>query len=106
MKILAFIMALMVLVLSCVPCMDGAFAMKNGNIKAEISKSTGNHNEHNDSDNCSPFCTCNCCTGFTFSINTFQAGTTVFYAAKTIAFHLPSEISNIALPIWQPPQLV
>lgn len=95
----------MVLALSCMPCMDDAYAMNNGKAKAEVSKSA-TPQEHNDTDNCSPFCACNCCAGFTFLFAPYKTKFPVLLSAEKFAYHLPAKITNVALPIWQPPQLV
>ena len=97
-------MTVMVLALSCMPCMDDAYAMNSSNAKTEFSK-PGKQQEHNDTDACSPFCTCNCCTGFTFLFTPYQIDHSISLSAEKTAFHLPSKISDIALPVWQPPQL-
>ncbi len=104
MKSFAFIMALIVLALSCMPCMDEASAMSNDKAKAQISKSNSPE-EHNDIDNCSPFCACNCCSGFTFVITTHQIENPILPSSEKASSFLPAEIINISLPIWQPPQL-
>lgn len=105
MKLIAFIMALLVLVLSVLPCADSAFAMKADKAETELIKSA--HQEsvpHEDA--CSPFCICSCCAGFS-----------ILYPLSKIEFavsrHKPDHTSlltapvfKIALPIWQPPQLV
>lgn len=57
-------------------------------------------------DNCSPFCQCNCCAGF--SVNYSVAYITVIpmpFISKPQAAYLPSSALEVALAIWQPPQL-
>ena len=104
MKIFAFIMAVLVLVLSCMPCTDGAYANDH---KASTTFSTPqNLPEDSDSDDCSPFCTCNCCAGFAIISYSYQIGCLYFPSVEKNAVHLPVCISEISLPIWQPPQLV
>ena len=104
MKIIALIMAFLVLALSVMPCGD-ANAASEGKSKTELGKS---HNEDDNSqqDDCSPFCTCTCCAGF--SINHFIASLTPIppYESTAAAAHLPASVLDVALPIWQPPQLV
>ncbi len=104
MKIFAFILAFTILALSVMPCMDGGLA-NNGSTKVEISK-TDNHNEHNDTDDCSPFCICSCCSttisSHTLSFNYFDK--LVFLAKKYSAFK-SSNYSNVSISIWQPPKL-
>lgn len=104
MKILTYILALMILALNCVPCMDGANEKNTNNSNSVISKSS-EKKQSTESDSCSPFCTCNCCPGFTFVNKNFQLVHPFLCKAEKIALHLPFKITNIALPIWQPPQL-
>jgi hypothetical protein len=59
MKYFAYILSFIVLVLTVNPCIDGL--KDNALQKSEISQSTNNNNHQNDTDHCSPFCTCQCC---------------------------------------------
>jgi hypothetical protein len=59
MKIFAYILSIVVLVLSVNPCIDKP--MDNTLQKNELTQSTNNNNHQNDTDHCSPFCTCQCC---------------------------------------------
>ena len=59
MKILAYILSFIVLVLTANPCIDKL--KDNTTHKSEISQNTNNNNHQNDTDHCSPFCTCQCC---------------------------------------------
>ena len=58
MKLFAFIMAFMVLVLTVIPCVD--VPEDHAVQKIELSNTTSDHH-HSDADHCSPFCTCHCC---------------------------------------------
>lgn len=103
MKFSAFVMAIMVLVMSVMPCADDANAMIK--VKTEFKQAT--HQQDNpQSKVCSPFCQCSCCTGF--EISHFPSLLPVVTATvnKQIISFLPSEIIDITLPVWQPPQLV
>jgi len=84
--------------------MDRTNAKSAYKAKLEISKS---HNQQGGdcSDACSPFCQCSCCAGF--SINHFVASIIYIppYESITKAAYLPSSVLDVALPIWQPPQL-
>ena len=105
MKFFAFILAIMVLALNGMPCMDEPYVIDQAKENAIISVSHNSH-DHNDSDACSPFCTCSCCSsGFTFLSSTLLNQHTIFAPAKMYASYLPSTIIEISLPIWQPPQL-
>ncbi len=104
MKIFALIMAIVVITLSCTPCMDGAFAMSNA--KAAIGKSTSNEqSDHKDGDTCSPFCSCNCCTGLASLLSPVKLTPIIRAESKQYASFLPSAVIEISLPVWQPPQL-
>ena len=103
MKFFAFIMAIMVLVLSSMPCTD-IFALNNGKATMEITKSPASHGERSDA--CSPFCQCACCAGFSVyhSFNRFSI-IEVMAINQHYSSYLPFEIIEVSLPVWQPPQL-
>jgi hypothetical protein len=103
MKIFAFIMSIVVLTLSMVPCADAGAASQN-HLKAEINSA---HQHKNDwQDQCSPFCHCNCCSSASSHQFTAFTLTKPSFAKKLQSEFLSSSIIEIALPIWQPPQLV
>jgi len=104
MKLIAFIMAFMVLGLSVLPCADECFAMNEEKKSTKISKhSQQEEGEHKD--NCSPFCHCTCCTGF--SINTFfeASSSPVFLDSKLYTSYLPENTTKVSYSIWQPPRI-
>ncbi len=105
MKIVALIMAFLVLALSVMPCADAGTAFNDGKAKSEITKAT-DRQDHDDSDACSPFCHCACCAGF--SINHFIASIIVIppYGSNPTGSFLPAAVIEVVLPIWQPPQIV
>ncbi|WP_371878186.1 DUF6660 family protein [Chitinophaga pendula] len=104
MKIFAFIMACIVLALSCTYCTDGASVMKGNNQKVAIKKSDNSRN--NQSDNCSPFCQCSSCPGFYISKSINSSELIVFQTSPQFSVLHSSNVIGIALPIWQPPQLI
>jgi hypothetical protein len=66
MKILAYILCVVVLALSVMPCIDEH--SDNTLQKIELTQSTNTSNHQSDTDHCSPFCTCQCCqANFTVS---------------------------------------
>ncbi len=101
MKFLAFIMAFLVLTLSVMPCAD----TNEGKAKNELSKS-GHQQKDAQQEDCSPFCTCTCCAGF--SINHFIAALSSIpaYEPNLTTSFLSLQTMEVALPIWQPPQSV
>ncbi len=104
MKISAFILSLLILVLSLKPCSDGSNAedLKKDNISLNH-----NHQEDHD-DSCPVTCICSCC-----------GMSVTFESIKIFTFRIHTEISNVVLSsyqsnyqfdsvaaIWQPPQLI
>lgn len=60
---------------------------------------------HRDADACSPFCTCACCASVNFkALHSPDTKIPLGLNSKN-AIVIPSEIVDISLPIWQPPQL-
>ena len=59
MKLIAYILSFVFLALIANPCIDEP----KDNIlqKSEFSQTTTNNNQQNDTDHCSPFCSCQCC---------------------------------------------
>lgn len=106
MRFIAFILAILVLGLSLMPCADGqALTFERSKQKHEQTKPISQQNDEDHEDACSPFCQCTCCAGFslnheigsiTFISFTLQQSFTSWIEANTI---------EISLPIWQPPQL-
>ena len=88
------------------PCADAAIDTKETGTKYETVKHSEHQNRDNKADDCSPFCHCACCAGF--SINHFIAVLTHTpkYESDPTSSFLPSDVIGIASAIWQPPQLV
>ena len=105
MKIFAYIMAMMVLIQSEMPCKDTTIASNEGKAKLETIQKSSRHDQTNHADACSPFCQCACCAGF--SVNHSIAGMShiVIHNDRSYNSFLPSKIIEIAYPVWQPPQL-
>lgn len=99
----AFILAIVVLALSCMPCEDAVYDMHAEKVKTSVSQSP--EQQHNDADNCSPFCQCTCCASFAFSLEFYSLAPPVDFTASRYTDHHRSGIIEISLPIWQPPQL-
>lgn len=105
MKFFAFIMAFLVLALSCMPCADVGTAIKEGKTKAEITKAAQQPG-HDDTDECSPFCHCTCCAGFSINHTSMLRAAIHSFSNNPKSSFLPSDVIEVALPIWQPPRLV
>src|SRR6476659_4138475 len=101
MKFFAFIMAVIVLALSYIPCSDVISICEKS--KMEI---RAQHNETQQDDICSPFCTCTCCAGFSINYNVPAIESLPKLLNVNYSPSYFSALIKIALPVWQPPQLV
>ena len=106
MRIIVFVLAFIVLALSCLPCADGAYVLNVDKTKAELVKALTQQNEGDHNDACSPFCHCTCCAGFSINHIFTSVNSVNFLPAKNFTFYLQVNINEISLPVWQPPQLV
>lgn len=100
MKILTFILSLMVMTLSLVPCSD---ALND----CEAAENSHTHKEdHNDF--CTPFCTCYCCgANVVLSDFSFHKVSDPVYIPINgkVNSHYPSFIPGFYGNIWQPPKI-
>ena len=103
MKFIVSILAVLVLALSCLPCADDASML--GKAKTESTSATDEQNGDHE-DDCSPFCQCSCCAGFSIDHLVAEISYDNNYNNRFYTSFLHSEIIEISLPIWQPPQLV
>jgi len=109
MRFTAFILAILVLILSCLPCADlDAMPIAKTKTNSSVSKPLKEHSDnHKEVDLCSPFCHCACCAGFSIIYHPVLMPERIhIQVAKLHIDFLSSEIVEISLPIWQPPQLV
>jgi hypothetical protein len=103
-KALAFILAIMVLSFSMIPCADAAGLLGQDHVKVEYAS----QDKHDDAgiDGCTPFCICTCCAGFSVNcLSTFISKLNLPHRTPYSSF-IQENPKNIALPIWQPPQLL
>ncbi len=105
MKFFAFIMAFLVLALSVMPCADQNDALNDHEQKNIITK-RATSNSHQQADDCSPFCQCSCCAGFSLNQSLAVASQPLLSLSGHQTSFIHSGLFSIALPIWQPPQLV
>lgn len=103
-RITAFILSIIVLVLSCMPCTDGANAM-NGKTKQETVKASHQQDSHSQSDACSPFCSCSCCSGTPIPQVLGKLTLVTPEIINSYCSFYSSSVKGISLAIWQPPQL-
>lgn len=102
MKIFAFLLAILVLALSVIPCAD-VNVMGKSKFQTEIKATHQDRDNH--IDGCSPFCQCSCCAGFSINHSIAAIGSISIAPLAQTGFFPPSEIIKVSLPIWQPPQL-
>ncbi|MET0638015.1 MAG: DUF6660 family protein [Chitinophagaceae bacterium] len=105
MKLFSIILSLIMMGLSNVPCGDrGGDTCPEPGMGAYSSGGGETHSDHEDL--CSPFCQCNCCAGYSIHYETV-AEAEIFLPGKNkfISF-LPEKISEVSLPVWQPPQIL
>lgn len=101
MKFFTVIFSIYILVLSCVPCVDGG--EKYIKLSPEIS-ATENH-KHT-ADLCTPFCSCTCCGQPVASKINYPIAQTVLKPENfknSIAIYNQTFISQFSATIWQPP---
>lgn len=110
MKFLSFLIAILVLTLNGMPCSDAGMPEhgNNGTTNARSSAAAQHSSDEEHEDLCSPFCQCACCSLAYALPLTLPPGTilkTDWNEQQFASFqqHCPA---GIALPVWQPPQLV
>jgi hypothetical protein len=99
MRLLALFFSFYILLLTALPCADAP--ARNPKQDAPISQSSTSHN-----DECSPFCTCNCCA----MAMVCQVQAVDFKVIPIVREHLTSyptlSVTQRSGDIWQPPQLI
>lgn len=98
-------MAFLVLALSVLPCADAAGKMSDKSIQSSVVVNTGDQENQDHKDACTPFCHCTCCAST--SINHFFAveSSLVDFENLLYSSYLPENLFDFSPPIWQPPQL-
>lgn len=105
MRLLAHIIAFVVLALSCFPCADDA-RLAEGKVQSELAEAHNDAGDQDHNDICPPFCHCSCCPGFSIVHIAASLNHINFELNKTFTAYLPHNLQQVSLPIWQPPQLV
>jgi hypothetical protein len=103
-KIFAFIMAVLIISFSVLPCADDASVATEESGNYSFAESIPQDEPTEDA--CSPFCICTCCAGF--SITCTSTSLAVFTAPYKKAHSSFNEagIITVASTIWQPPRFV
>lgn len=104
MKYLALMLSFYVLMLNAIPCID--VSVDDCMNKTDLGQGGQDSQHQNDSDHCSPFCTCNCCaTSVIFQempvlLKSFSIIEKQYIPLSTGFFSDPTD------NIWQPPKIV
>jgi hypothetical protein len=105
MKFFAFIMSIIVIVVSARPCEDLPLNMKAEKSKMALAKkSSQSHQESSDA--CSPFCSCSCCSTHPCPPPFTNVIDNVSEAKIRYSTYCLGPLITVSLPIWQPPQLL
>lgn len=100
MKIAAYILSIVVFVLTIIPCIDKP--EDNTVAKSLITEQTNNPHQ-NDIDHCSPFCACQCCQT-SFHIPFVQASTIAVIAFLKFSSTNQNLVSNYFFEFYIPPK--
>ncbi|WP_421944585.1 DUF6660 family protein [Pedobacter sp.] len=104
MKLFAIILCISILALSCISCED--FELAN-NLSIVTEQIINQENSHQESDNCSPLCTCNCCGQlivFNQKVELLIKPKPLNHS-KNVATYCNYFLSDYTKNIWQPPKL-
>lgn len=99
-------MAFVLLGLSTLPCSDCTFETKNStattaSVKHSAADEAGDH-----ADACSPFCYCSCCSAISLNEQPSTPPDIAVFADRIFTSFLPAQITEVSLPVWQPPQII
>ena len=104
MRFICYILSIYFITLISVPCVDSL----NGDhsTKTEMGCNTNGNHQHNNGDQCSPFCTCNCCATPVIYQDFDVQFHSLTFIEKSISTEYTSAIFSCHLSsIWQPPQM-
>ncbi|GAT63988.1 DUF6660 family protein [Paludibacter jiangxiensis] len=102
MKLLAYILSFYVILLTLMPCVD--LPQDNRLHRQEITAQTST-THHDYQDICSPFCTCNCCSGPVVCTSVKIEINGAIAEPRRFSSYLPASEFNLYCSIWQPPKL-
>ena len=103
MRLFTLILSFYVIVLTAIPCIDTTVNVVLQN--TELSHQTKDCDHNNDTDRCSPFCTCNCCAtsvifqDYLVQLNCFPFSEKQYFPVSSGFF------SDPLATIWQPPKI-
>jgi len=95
-------MSCVILIASIVPCRDAAAFNQT---EMTVVKAASNHNCNGSTDDCSPLCICSCCAGSSVYYSSPQVVKYVYQITADYPDFIAADIHQVAIPVWQPPQL-
>ncbi len=102
MRFLTYILSFYIIVLTAIPCIEHHVNyMQN---KVEISQAAAS-SQDNDTDHCSPFCTCCCCSLPIVSLDRPIVLSCYYSLQWHYSEYLSHDVTSPCSSIWQPPQL-
>ncbi|RYY61560.1 MAG: hypothetical protein EOO05_05975 [Chitinophagaceae bacterium] len=99
-------MAFITMGLSNLPCNDCSSEQPESSAVAGIDNTCAGRDHDAHEDLCSPFCHCSCCAGSSISQVHFIESTAGVRTKPVFVSFLPASISEVSLPVWQPPQVI
>jgi hypothetical protein len=102
MKHIACILSIYLLVLTLMPCMD--VHAHDSLLKEEINQTTTD-NRHHDFDQCSPFCTCDCCATHVIRKENVIHFDFAPIPQKCVTEYASNYVSSTYASIWHPPKI-
>jgi hypothetical protein len=103
MKLFAYIFSFYILLLTAIPCVD--HPEDQSVKKSEIAQSSA-ENHQNHSDQCSPFCTCDCCVSPVIHQDSIARIDNFSILPGSFSPEYSSVVFSCPLSsIWQPPQI-
>jgi hypothetical protein len=101
MRMFSLFMAVLIQVLSCLPCADGD-DLPGTYTQAQVT--AAHTHDHSDTDICSPFCHCACCAGSILQLSFTELQITAPECPLHHFGFYTAAITEAFLPVWQPPQ--
>jgi hypothetical protein len=100
-KLLTTIFSVYILILSALPCCETGDCTGKKELSVSVSFADADHGD----EACTPFCACACCSfQFSKTCNCIKLKSPEFFAVYH-STEINLQLSEIYLPIWQPPQL-
>lgn len=106
MKLFSAIFAVFMFFLSVMPC-DDSQGDKSPDLESHLhAQNSQDHEGHSETDDCSPFCVCQCCqTSIIFSINSFESPINFSNTDIKFNFYQSFHPNGMIHAIWHPPKI-